>query len=238
MLDPEAILQLRLEHAQKQIEEGDYLSALLELEETLDQDPDCFEAKFLAGQSYLMTQDPIVAESAFRDCLRHPLAAELNDELYLATALSLFYQYRFEESLDYIKKAQQHNAQNALLFKYKALLQDRLGYQLIARANNITAHQMSMKHIPLAYWEIETNYDTLQELFEPEEIRNVITEVIWTEFPSKPEQISRTTLPPNQVLHYTKEKTLHIYYGNMKFLGPNLITIRKFLQREIARLVA
>ena len=94
MLDSEAILQLRLEHAQKQIENQNYLSALIELEETLDHDPTCFEAKFLGGQSYLMTQNPIVAEFTFRDCLDDPLAANFQDELLLALALSLFYQYR------------------------------------------------------------------------------------------------------------------------------------------------
>lgn len=236
MLDSEAILQLRLEHAQKQIEARNYISALIELEETLDQEPDCFEAKFLAGQSYLMMQNPIVAEFTFRDCLKDPLSEEFKDELFLTIALSLFYQYRFTEALEYIKRSQQYNVQNALLFKYKALIQDRLGYPTIARANNITAHQISLKHIPLAYWELKEDLEQLRKRFEAEKPAEIISEILWVEFPPKPEQISRASLPPNQIMHYTKDKTLYIFYGNLKFLGPTLEHIIEFLQAEIVRL--
>lgn len=238
MLNSEAILQLRLEHAQSYVESKDYVTAIVELEETLDQVPDCFEAKFLVGQSYLMIQNSISAEVTFRNCLTNSLSEGFKDELFLALAIALFYQYRFEEALQYLKRSQQYNPQNPTLFKYKSVILDRLQYPLAAKTNNAKAHALSKQQIPLARWTLNNEYLELDKTLEKHKPSEDILEIIWSEFPDKPEQLSQLSLSPNQIMHYNSQRELHIFYGNLKFLSSNLKELEIFLDLEMSRLLS
>jgi tetratricopeptide (TPR) repeat protein len=238
VLDSEAILQLRLEHAQRYFAAQDYATAIIELEETLDQAPDCFEAKFLVGQSYLMIQDSISAEVTFRNCLTNSLSEDFKDELFLALAIALFYQYRFEEALQYIKRSQQYNPQNPVLFKYKSVILDRLQYPQAAKTNNSKAHTLSKQQIPLARWTLSEEYTELYESLEQYRNSEAISDIIWSEFPEKPVQLSQLSLPPNQIMHYNSQRELHIFYGNLKFLSSNLKELEIFLDLEMSRLLS
>jgi tetratricopeptide (TPR) repeat protein len=237
MIDNSTLIQLRLEYCQKLSDQDSHQGALLEIEELLDEHNECVDALYLAGQTYLLLRDSPSAEQCFRQIQRLAFLEDQQAELYLSLALSLFFQYRFSESLEEFKNSLKHNSQTALTWRYQAMAQERCGYLKLAVRSAKTAYKLDSENNNIPDWQINNNIsslnDSLKEVIEECNIVNII----WKDFPIPLTSISRRSVSPQQVIFIDSTTSeLVVYFGNLKYIAFDLDQQFIFLKNELQRI--
>ena len=206
MIDASIILQMRLEHCQRLLDNDEQVNALLEIEEILDEHNECIDALYLAGQTYLLLRDSLSAELCFRKIKKLAFLEEQQAELHLSLALALFFQYRFPESLAELKNALRHNNQTALTWRYQGMVQERLGHSKVARLSAKNAYSIDPENNIIPDWNIEHNISDLNSSLLELTHECGISNILWEAFPQKPSTLSRKSISPQQVVFIDRSR--------------------------------
>jgi tetratricopeptide (TPR) repeat protein len=238
MIDSSTLFQLRLEYCQELLNNDQHQIALLEIEEILDEQNECIDALYLAGQTYLLIRDSRSAEHCFKQITTIAYLEDQQAELYLSLALSLFFQYRFSEALEELKNSLRHNSQASLAWRYQAMTQERLGYLKVARNSANRAYTIDPDNNIIPDWNIKDSIGELNATLTEFIKECELTSIAWEDFPQKPKTISRKSISPQQVVYIdTVTCELCIFYGNLKFIAPDIESQIEFLTTEIARVI-
>ena len=238
MIDGSTLIQLRLDYCQQLLDDEKHHEALLELEEILDQQVDCIEAIYLTGQAYLLMRNAPVAEDCFRQIQRLTFLEDQQAELHLSLALSLFFQYNFIDALNEIKNSLKYDNNQALVWRYKSIIEERLGYKKMSVHSCKTAHKIQQDGYSIPDWEIEQHLPVIMDKVAQAIDGSGICKVNWVEFPDSTQAIDRNSISPQQVMHCDpRNMEITIFYGNLKYVASDTDSQFAFLQMELQNII-